>query len=80
MIGVIAHTIFIAYAAPNSKTIAFAQSLMAAGKSVVTLASPSNRFLQEQGITGLSIDAIVQRCLGKQISHPQKAASIDDGS
>ena len=77
MIGAIAHTIFIAYAAPNSKTLAFAQSLILAGKSVVTFASSSNPLLQEQGIVGLDIDAIVQRCLDAQISHTQKAASID---
>lgn len=78
MIGAIAHTIFIAYAAPNSKTLGFSQSLIAAGKSVVTFASSSNPLLQEQGIVGLDIDAIVQRCLGTQISHTQKAASIDN--
>jgi predicted Rossmann fold nucleotide-binding protein DprA/Smf involved in DNA uptake len=78
MIGAIAHTIFIAYAAPNSKTLAFAQSLISVGKSVVTFASSSNPLLQEQGIVGLEIDAIVQRCLDTQISPTQKAASIDN--
>ncbi len=77
-IGAIAHTIFIAHAAPNSKTQAFAQSLISAGKSVVTFASSSNSLLQEQGIVGLDIDAIVQRCLGTQILHTQKAASFDN--
>jgi predicted Rossmann fold nucleotide-binding protein DprA/Smf involved in DNA uptake len=67
MIGAIAQTIFIAYAAPNSKTLAFAQRLISAGKSVVTFASPSNPLLQEQGIVGLGIDAIVQHCLGTHI-------------
>ncbi len=62
-IGAIAHTIFIAYAAPNSKTLAFAQRLMAAGKCVVTFDSSSNPLLQEQGIAGLGMDAIVRRCL-----------------
>ncbi len=71
MIGAIAHTIFIAYASPNSKTLAFAQRLIAAGKSVVTFDSSSNPLLQAQGIVGLGIDAIVQRCLGTQISHPK---------
>lgn len=66
MVGAIAHTIFIAYAAPNSKTLAFSQRLIAAGKSVVTFASPSNPLLQEQGIVGFGIDAIVQRCLGER--------------
>ncbi len=63
VIGAIAHTIFIAYAAPNSKTLAFAQRLMAAGKCVVTFDSSSNPLLQEQGIAGLGMDAIVRRCL-----------------
>jgi predicted Rossmann fold nucleotide-binding protein DprA/Smf involved in DNA uptake len=78
MIGAIAHTIFIAYAAPNSKTQAFAQSLIAAGKSVVTFVSSSNPLLQEQGIVGLDIDAIVRRCLDAQISHTPKATRIDN--
>ena len=69
MVGAIAHTIFIAYAAPDSKTLAFAQSLISAGKSVVTLASSNNPLLQEQGVVGLGIDAIVQHCLDAQISH-----------
>jgi predicted Rossmann fold nucleotide-binding protein DprA/Smf involved in DNA uptake len=59
MIGAIADTIFIAYAAPNSKTLAFAQRLLAAGKSVVTFDSSVNPLLQEQGIAGLSMDATV---------------------
>ncbi|WP_250122826.1 DNA-processing protein DprA [Chroococcidiopsis sp. CCMEE 29] len=46
MIGAIAHTIFIAYAAPNSKTLAFAQRLIAVGKSVVTFDSSSNPLLR----------------------------------
>jgi predicted Rossmann fold nucleotide-binding protein DprA/Smf involved in DNA uptake len=79
LIGAIAHAIFIAYAAPNSKTIAFAQSLIAAGKSVFTFASSSNPLLQEQGITGLSIDAIVRRCLDARASQLKKASSNDDG-
>ncbi|NDJ19881.1 DNA-processing protein DprA [Myxacorys almedinensis] len=66
MIGAIAHTIFVAYAAPNSKTLAFAQRLIAAGKSVVTFDSSSNSLLQEQGIVGLGVDAIVQRCLDER--------------
>lgn len=78
MIGAIAHTIFIAYAAPDSKTLTFAQRLIAAGKSVLTFDSPVNPLLQAQGIVGLGIDEIVQRCLGTQISHTQKAASIDN--
>ncbi len=78
MIGAITHTIFITYAAPNSKTLGFAQSLISAGKSVVTFASSSNPLLQEQGIAGLDIDAIVRRCSDAQISHTQKAASIDN--
>jgi predicted Rossmann fold nucleotide-binding protein DprA/Smf involved in DNA uptake len=78
MIGAIAHTIFIAYAAPNSKTLTFAQRLIAAGKSVLTFDSSINPLLQAQGIVGLGIDEIVRRCLNAQISHTQKAASIDN--
>jgi predicted Rossmann fold nucleotide-binding protein DprA/Smf involved in DNA uptake len=66
MIGAIAHTIFIAYAAPNSKTLALAQRLIAAEKSVVTFDSSSNSLLQEQDIAGLGVDAVVQRCLGER--------------
>jgi len=77
MIGALSHSIFIAYAAPNSKTLAFAQSLISAGKSVVTFDSPSNPLFQAQGILGLGIDAIVQRCLDAHTSHTPKAASID---
>lgn len=77
MVGAIAHTIFIAYAAPNSKTIVFAQSLIAAGKSVVTFASSSNPLLQQQGIIGLGIDAIVRYCLDAQTLQLKEALSID---
>ena len=68
MIGAIAHTIFIAYAAPNSKTLAFAQSLIETGKYVVTFDSDRTSVLQEQRIVGLGMDAIVQRCLDAQLS------------
>jgi predicted Rossmann fold nucleotide-binding protein DprA/Smf involved in DNA uptake len=78
MIGAIAHTIFIAYASPNSKTLAFAQSLISAGKPVFTFASHSNPLLEEQGVVGWDIDAIVRRCLDAQISQLQKASSIDN--
>jgi len=77
MIGAIAHTIFIAYASPNSKTLAFAQRLIAAGKSVVTFDSSINPLLQVQGMVGSGIDEIRQRCLDAQISQTQKATSID---
>ena len=77
MIGAIAHTISIAYASPNSKTLAFAQRLTAAGKSEVTFDSSSNPLLQVQGIVGLSMDAIVKRCLDAQISHTPKVVSIN---
>jgi predicted Rossmann fold nucleotide-binding protein DprA/Smf involved in DNA uptake len=64
MIGAIAHTIFIAYAAPNSKTLAFAQSLIEAGKSVVTFNHPNHSALYEQCIPGLDMDEII-----RQIGH-----------
>ena len=63
MIGAIAHTSFIAYAAPNSKTLAFAQRLIEAGKAVITLSSSSHTDLQEQSIPRLDADAIVRHCL-----------------
>lgn len=78
MLGAISHIIFIAYAAPNSKTLVFAQSLIAAGKSVVTFASSSNPLLQQQGIVGLGIDAIVRHCLDTQTLQLKEALSIDD--
>jgi len=78
MIGAIAHTIFIAYASSNSKTLAFAQRLITAGKSVVTFDSSINPLLQAQGIVGLGIDAIVQHCLDAQISQLKQASSIDN--
>jgi predicted Rossmann fold nucleotide-binding protein DprA/Smf involved in DNA uptake len=78
MIGAIAHSIFIAYAAPNSKTLAFAQSLVEEGKSVVTFASSSNPLLQEQGVVSLGMDAIVQHCLDAQTLQLKEALSIDD--
>jgi hypothetical protein len=61
MIGAIAHTIFIAYAAPNSKTLAFAQSLIEVGKSVVTFNHPNHSALYEQGTPGLDMDEIIRR-------------------
>ena len=71
MIGAIAHTIVMTYAAPGSKTLFFAQRLIKAGKSVLTLNSLSNSLLQEQGIAGLDANAIVQCCLGSQNSTSQ---------
>jgi predicted Rossmann fold nucleotide-binding protein DprA/Smf involved in DNA uptake len=79
MIAAIAHTLFIAYAAPNSKTLAFAQSLVEAGKLVITLSSSSNAVLQGQGIAGLDIDAIVQHCLDAQTLQTPQVASTDNG-
>jgi predicted Rossmann fold nucleotide-binding protein DprA/Smf involved in DNA uptake len=61
MVGAIAHTIFITYAAPNSKTLAFAQSLIEARKLVVTFNHPNNFALYEQGIPGLDMDEIIRR-------------------
>ena len=78
MIGAIAHTLFIAYAAPNSKTLAFAQSLIEAGKDVITLDSDRTSVLQEQSVVGLGMDAIMQRCLEAQTPPIKKASSNDD--
>ncbi len=77
MIGAIARTILMAYAAPNSNTLAFAQRLVKAGKSLVTFASSSNPLLQEQGVIGLGIDAIVQLCLDTQALQIPQTASIE---
>ncbi|MCY7278957.1 MAG: DNA-processing protein DprA [Phormidesmis sp. CAN_BIN44] len=77
MVWAIAPIIFIAYAAPNSKTLAFAQSLIKTGKSVVTFDSDRTTVLQ-QSIIGLGIDAIVQRCLDAQTSPIKKALSNDN--
>lgn len=77
MIGAIAHTIFIAYAAPNSKTLVFAQHLIEAGKSMVTVDNPSNTALYEHGINGSDIDEIVRRCLRPK-TQPKKALSTDN--
>lgn len=74
MVGAIAHTIFIAYAAPNSKTLAFAQNLITTGKSVVTFDNACITVLQEQSVIGLGIDAIVHLCLEAQISPIKKAS------
>jgi predicted Rossmann fold nucleotide-binding protein DprA/Smf involved in DNA uptake len=78
MVGAITHTIFIAYAAPNSKTLAFAQSLVNAGKLVITLSGSINPVLQEQDIPGLDIDAILQHCLDAQTLQLKKALSINN--
>ncbi|MCY7284628.1 MAG: hypothetical protein LH679_14605 [Cyanobacteria bacterium CAN_BIN43] len=66
MIGAIAQTILMTYAAPSSKTLSFAQRLIKVGKSVLTLNSANNSLLQEQGITALDANAIVQYCLKSQ--------------
>lgn len=78
LIGAIAHEIFIAYAAPNSKTLTFAQRLIRAGKSVVTFDSPTNTTLYEQGITGLGMNEIVRRCLCPKTSQLKEALSMDN--
>jgi predicted Rossmann fold nucleotide-binding protein DprA/Smf involved in DNA uptake len=56
MIGAIVQTLFIAYAAPDSKTLVFAQSLTTAGKSVMTFEHPGNSARSIPGITVLKID------------------------
>jgi predicted Rossmann fold nucleotide-binding protein DprA/Smf involved in DNA uptake len=53
MIGAIADTFFIAYAAPNSKTLTFSQGLIKAGKTVATFDSFSNSLGKELGIADL---------------------------
>jgi predicted Rossmann fold nucleotide-binding protein DprA/Smf involved in DNA uptake len=60
MIGAIAPVTFIAYAAPNSTTIAFAQYLIQAKSIVRTFPDPLNSPLHELGIVGLDLDSILQ--------------------
>jgi predicted Rossmann fold nucleotide-binding protein DprA/Smf involved in DNA uptake len=55
LIGAMAQTIFIAYAAPESKTQALAQRLAQTAKRVFTFKHPDNPLLPEQSITGLEI-------------------------
>jgi predicted Rossmann fold nucleotide-binding protein DprA/Smf involved in DNA uptake len=60
MIGAIAPLTFIAYAAPNSHTLAFAQYLIQTKRTVKTFNDPINSTLHEQGIVGLDLDSIIQ--------------------
>jgi predicted Rossmann fold nucleotide-binding protein DprA/Smf involved in DNA uptake len=56
LIGTIADTLFIPYAALDSKTLSFAQDLLKSDKSVVTFDYPGNSARQELGITLLNIN------------------------
>ena len=49
LVAAIAVRVFIAHAAPNGKTEAFARELAAAGKPLLTLASPANANLLTLG-------------------------------
>ncbi len=60
LVGAIASTIFIAYAAPNGKTQALAQRLVQAQKSVFIGNSPDNSLGQKPGMTGLARDEWAQ--------------------
>ena len=48
-VATIAHTVFIAYASPNSKTEAFAKQIVARNKPLLTFESPDNQNLIELG-------------------------------
>jgi predicted Rossmann fold nucleotide-binding protein DprA/Smf involved in DNA uptake len=54
LIGAIVQTLFIAYAAPDSKTLAFIQDLLKSGKSIITFDHPDNSARHESGITLLN--------------------------
>ena len=56
----LAHRVFIAHAAPGSKTEAFARNLAATGKPLVTLDSPANGNLVEMGAELASKDCNVR--------------------
>jgi predicted Rossmann fold nucleotide-binding protein DprA/Smf involved in DNA uptake len=60
MIGAIAPLTFIAYAAPNNNTIAFARYLIEAKSVVKTFNDPLNSPLHELGIVGLDLDSMIQ--------------------
>lgn len=62
--------VFIAHAAPDSKTEAFVRRLVDAGKPLLTLDSPSNANLLEMGAEALGPDQIC----GKNISTPVSGA------
>jgi predicted Rossmann fold nucleotide-binding protein DprA/Smf involved in DNA uptake len=56
LIAAIADTLFIPYAAPDSKTLSFIQDLLKSDKSVVTFDYPGNSAQHESGITLLNIN------------------------
>jgi predicted Rossmann fold nucleotide-binding protein DprA/Smf involved in DNA uptake len=44
-VGAVADRIFVAHAAPASRTLAFCEEMQAAGKSILTVDDPANRNL-----------------------------------
>ena len=60
LVAALAPTLFIPYAAPNSKTLALAQSLLAQGKQVQTFASAHNQALLDAGAEAVPIPVAPQ--------------------
>ncbi len=56
LVASLAGRVFIAHAAPRSKTEAFARKLAASGKSLLTLDSPANENLMEMGSEAVGIE------------------------
>jgi len=48
-VGALANQIFVPHAAPNSRTLALCQSLLAAGKHLGTIHDPANQHLADLG-------------------------------
>jgi predicted Rossmann fold nucleotide-binding protein DprA/Smf involved in DNA uptake len=57
LVAAIANTLFIPYAAPDSKTLSFVQDLIKSDKSVFTFDYPGNSARQEPDITLLNINS-----------------------
>ncbi len=63
LVAALAHHVFIAHAAPGSKTEAFARKLAASGKSLLTLDSPANA-----NLVGIGAEARSSRGVGERAS------------
>ena len=55
LVASLATQVFIAHAAPGSKTESFARKLAAAGKPLLTLDSPANANLVDMGAVGVQL-------------------------
>jgi predicted Rossmann fold nucleotide-binding protein DprA/Smf involved in DNA uptake len=79
LVAMIAPIIFIAYAAPTSKTQALAQRLVQAQKTVVTFKTPDHRLGLEPSLTGLDMSELPS-FLQRQFTHsaPPSASNLCD--